>query len=195
MRKPGLTFPLIIAAFVLSGSAAMAVQLQAVRDTAIRDSAGTQVGTMPSGAVYEGSCEQTQCYVDAPSGADGWVLGTDLIFANASGGLGFNFNFGGGSNNQPPPRVEEPRDDDGEVCFFDRPNFRGSSFCVAEGESADRLPRSWNDRISSISVDRDLYVEVCRDTYLEGSCTEYDRDVERLPSRLNDRISSFEVGG
>jgi SH3-like domain-containing protein len=78
-----------------------------------------------------------------------------------------------------------------EVCFFDRPDFRGASFCARPGESDNRLG-TWDNRISSIQIDGFVTVQVCSDRNARD-CTAYNRDVRQLPRWLDQNVSSFRV--
>jgi hypothetical protein len=144
-------------------------------------------------------CEGSWCYINKP-GPDGWISSTYL---SANGrpvnpsqpGLSFGFNIGPGGpsinigvGNQPqqPPRpgprppVVQPVY--GEVCFYERTQFRGASFCLEEGQSTRNLG-NWTDRISSIDNADGLQVQVCSEpnyvncrtyTTSAGSLGDYD---------------------
>jgi hypothetical protein len=87
----------------------------------------------------------------------------------------------------PPPVYEEAG-----ACFYSERNFRGSSFCVDQGEEYTRL-RAWNDRIRSVEVFGGARVDMCTDPNLFGSCVTLRSDTSRLPSGIDRRASSFEV--
>jgi hypothetical protein len=191
-------------AVTVSCGAALAVQLQAVRDTAIYDQQLNQIGTMPYGAVYEGTCQEGYCYVDVPYGFDGWVVAGDLAYADGNSTNQQTFDqayqlglaLGALITGQPVPQAPGTTTPQAsQVCFYDRTNFRGEGFCAPVGYAIEELPEGWNDRISSISIPAGLSVEVCRNAEFAGSCQSFDEDVSRLPSRLNDRVTSLEVGG
>tara|TARA_R110002020_G_scaffold14062_6_gene49962 strand:- start:952 stop:1617 length:666 start_codon:yes stop_codon:yes gene_type:complete len=123
-------------------------------------------------------CQGSWCYIEK-SGPDGWVSSTYLSTGGGSvspaqpgasfgiqipGGPSINFGVGQPVEPQRPPRpgrppVIAPVIDD-EVCFFDRSNYRGDSFCLAAGDSTRDL-RSWADRISSIDNPGGYEVQVC----------------------------------
>lgn len=199
MRKSILV--VLAAVLAVVPSAALAVQLQAVRNTPIYDQQLNQIGTMANGAVYEGECQQGYCYVDVPYGYDGWVNANDLIYAQTSNQQTFDQAYqlglalGALITGQPIPQTQQPAVQANQVCFYDRANFQGEGFCAPDGYAIDELPDGWNDRISSIQIPRGHSVEVCRNAEFAGTCQSFDRDVKRLPSRLNDRVTSLEVGG
>jgi hypothetical protein len=110
-------------------------------------------------------CQGSWCYINK-SGPDGWVSASYLSAGGrpvnpSQPGLSFGFTIGGpngpqisiGVGNQPQPRppVVRPLPEPifGEVCFYDRTRFRGSSFCLESGDSIRNLG-DWTDRISSL---------------------------------------------
>ena len=81
------------------------------------------------------------------------------------------------------------------VCFYEHVNFGGASFCANRGSQDARLASGWNDRISSIRVGPGSGgVYVCRDSFFQGQCDFYNRDVTKLSGNRNDSISSYRVG-
>lgn len=197
----------VLVLLISAAAAAPATITRNVNILAQPESGSEQVGYAIAGTVGDASqCNSNFCYFDQPSGADGWVSVNSLSTAavpappapqpqpqppqpgrpGAGPGFSLDFNFG----NRPPARPSRPRD---LVCFYSSSNFRGDSFCAEPGDDANRMPRGWNDEISSIEVIGDAEVEVCTDTNFRGSCAIVDRDVSRLPSRYNDSISSYEV--
>ena len=95
--------------------------------------------------------------------------------------------WSGGDDWDDGPRPRRDR-----VCFFQREDFGGDSFCARPGE-ADSLGRRWNDRISSIRIEGDAAVEVCRDPGAYGPCEVFDRSARRLGPYWNDAITSYSV--
>lgn len=82
-----------------------------------------------------------------------------------------------------------------DACFYEDSSFRGQRFCLNEGQQIDNLDRSgWNDKISSISLDRGTRVRVCSDAYFSGDCRMISSDEYNFASTgMNDQISSIEV--
>lgn len=139
-------------------------------------------------------CQGSWCYVVKP-GPDGWVSSTYLTAGGrpvnpSNPGLSFGFTIGGpnggqisiGVGNQPqPPRpgprppVVQPVQD---ICFYDRTQYRGDSFCMTPGESTRDL-RSWTDRISSIQNPGGYEVQICSETNFR-SCRTYTTNASSL---------------
>jgi hypothetical protein len=188
--------------------AASASPAQITQNTNVLNGDGGVIGSLSAGTSVDMEyCANGNCRVNG-GGLRGWVPQGVLAAAPApapqppSGGGGggnnnngpsFSFDFGFGNPPPRPPRYNPPPRRNAEVCFYERTNFRGRSFCVGEGEADNRLSQRWNDSISSITIDRGLTVEVCSDNRMRGTCADIDRDVSRLPRSLDDRISSYQV--
>lgn len=144
------------------------------------------------------------CFVNKP-GPDGWVSSRYLsndddrpgpapgrpdVDVNIGFSIpGFSFQIGNGGFDIRPGRPGRPGRD--EVCFYERPNFRGDSFCARPGDDRARLGR-WNDEISSIRVRGDARALVCERTNFNGRCIVISRDAANL-GRADDEISSIRV--
>lgn len=88
----------------------------------------------------------------------------------------------------PPPVFE----DDAGACFYSERNFRGSSFCVEEGDGYSRL-RNWDNKIRSVEVFGGARVDLCTDSNYRGSCITLRRDATRLPPEIDRKASSVDV--
>ena len=152
-------------------------------------------------------CQGSWCYVEK-SGPDGWVSSTYLSTSGGSaspgqpgasfgiqipGGPSINFGIGNQPEPQRPgrpgrPPVVVPVDD--EVCFFDRSNYRGDSFCLASGDGTRDL-RGWADRISSIDNPGGYEVQVCSDANYRN-CRTYTTSASSLGD-YDDYIVSVRV--
>lgn len=88
---------------------------------------------------------------------------------------------------QPPPVFEEAG-----ACFYSERNFRGTSFCVEEGDGYSRL-RNWDNRIRSVEVFGGARVDLCTDANYRGSCVTLRRDASRLPAEIDRKTSSIDV--
>lgn len=145
------------------------------------------------------------CYVTKP-GPDGWVSARYLSNDDNDGPApapsrpdvdvsvgfsipGFSFQIGNGGFDIRPGRPGRPGRD--EVCFYQRSNFRGDSFCAKPGDDIARLGR-WDDEISSIRIRGDARALVCERTSFNGRCIVISRDAANL-GPANDEISSIRV--
>ncbi|MBJ7576861.1 SH3 domain-containing protein [Devosia sp. MC532] len=94
----------------------------------------------------------------------------------------------------PPPRPPRPQPmpqpvaDD--ICFFDRTQFRGDSFCLQPGD-AQRDLRGWTDRISSIDNPGRYTIEVCSERNFRG-CRTYTTSASSLGD-FDDYIASIRI--
>lgn len=174
-------------------------------------------GFMPQNATLDANCNpQGWCEVVGTGRTAtfaGWVEASTITLADAgmapgnqrppapqpnpgggnNGGPGFSFDFNFGTP-VPPPRPQPlPVYEEAEACFYTERNFRGASFCLAEGDEFPRLPRDWDDRIRSVEVFGGATVDLCSDTNFYGSCVTVDGNVSRLPSGIDRRVSSIEV--
>lgn len=97
---------------------------------------------------------------------------------------------------QPQPHPQPPPppvfNDDPGACFYSERNFRGSSFCVEEGDGYSRL-RNWDNRIRSVEVFGGARVDLCTDSNYRGSCITLRRDATRLPAEIDRKASSVDV--
>ena len=154
-------------------------------------------------------CQGSWCYI-AKAGPDGWVSasylsasggapvnptqpGISFGFSTGPGGPTFNFGIGQQPQVQPPrPPVIQPTPQPtyGEVCFFDRTSYRGSSFCLKSGQTIGDLA-SWTDRISSIENRNGLQVQVCSDTGYRN-CRTYTTSASSLGD-YDDYVASVRV--
>ncbi len=161
-----------------------------VVDTARR---GTQVDVQ--------QCQGSWCYI-VKSGPDGWVSANYLSAGGnqvnpSQPGLSFgiqvpggpSINFGVGQQPQRPGVAPIPVSA-GEVCFYDRTNFRGGSFCLEEGESIRNLG-DWRDRISSIDNADGLSVQVCSERNFRN-CRTYTTSARNLGD-FDDYIASIRI--
>lgn len=192
----------LLAAAALPGIAQAATATASVN---VRSGPGTGyavVDTLRAGQRVEvDRCTGGWCFVEK-SGPDGWVSARYLSDTGSGSGStrpdvdvsigfavpGFSFQIGNGGFNFIPGR---PIGRDAEVCFYERPNYRGASFCAEPGERLSRLG-SWADRISSIDVRGGAEALVCERTNFNGRCIVVSRDVRDLRG-ADDRIRSIRV--
>jgi hypothetical protein len=189
--------------------AAVATSTVNVRNAPVN---GAVVDVLRAGQQVEiDRCERGWCYVIKP-GPNGWVSANYLSdddeddFRPAPGrpspapsrpdvdvnigfsAPGFSFQIGSGGFDVRPNRPIRERD---RVCFYERTNFRGDSFCARPGENLARLGR-WDQEISSIRVQGDARALVCERTNFNGRCIVISRDARNLGA-ADDRIRSIRV--
>lgn len=131
-----------------------------------------KLGTLREGASVEvdpDSCTKGFCKLDNDFGPVGWISEQSFEFD------------------------EEEPEEVAEVCFYDKANFAGPSFCLEAGEVLNKLTSKWNDKISSFEITGDISVDLCTDKNLYGLCGTFTSDTANLSSKLNNKVSSIEV--
>jgi hypothetical protein len=78
------------------------------------------------------------------------------------------------------------------ACFFSEPEFRGQRFCVPRGGSYAVLPPGFNDRISSIRIERSM-VLIFEDKDYDGRNLRLTSSVPNLGRAWSNRLSSLRV--
>ncbi len=205
------------AAVVMFLPAAQAAPGNITGNVNVRSGPGTNFGIVDvarSGeAVDVQRCQGSWCYV-IRSGADGWVSSSFLAAGGtpvnpSQPGISFGFTIGAdgkpsfniGVGQQPQPQPQPPRPGPrppvvdpipvtSQVCFFDRVNRQGPSFCLDQGQSVRDLA-SWTDRISSFDNPDGLQVQVCSETNYRN-CRTYTTSANRLGD-FDDYIASIRV--
>lgn len=86
----------------------------------------------------------------------------------------------------------------GRVCFFEDMDYRKASFCLVGGQVINNLHDMgfWNDRISAVSVEGNLAVNMCTDSQFRGACTTIYDSISNmwvLGANWNDTVSSISV--
>lgn len=195
--------------FASAANAAVATSTVNVRTAPVN---GAVVDVLRAGTEVEiDRCQAGWCYVIKP-GPDGWVsqaylsdddsdIDTRVIVPDGPGpsrpdvdvSIGFNvpgfsFQIGSGGFDIRPGRPGGQRD---RVCFYERTQFRGDSFCARPGERLARLGE-WDDSIRSIEVRGDAQALVCERANFNGRCIVISRSVPNLRG-ANDNISSLRV--
>lgn len=203
-------YKFFIALAALAGSfllgPALAAAAEATTPVNVRSGPGTSYGVVDVLARGE-RVDITRrnggwCFVEK-SGRDGWVSCRYLRDDGRGGGsagrpdIGIEFSVpgfsisigqGGGFEIGRPGRPDRRA----QVCFYERANFNGASFCARPGERIRALG-AWNDRISSIRVRGGAEAQVCEHNGFNGRCVVIDRDVRNLGRRGNNIISSIRV--
>ncbi|WP_449394016.1 SH3 domain-containing protein [Devosia riboflavina] len=126
-------------------------------------------------------CERNWCLVNA--GRDtGWLAQNYVMRVIAA----------------PPPTLWPDFDFDTgptRVCFYDRPNFRGDSFCLRPGNGNDDLG-NWRNRIASVAMrggqSSSLSVDLCTARNFRN-CTSVRDDMPNVSRHLQGAIASVKV--
>lgn len=81
------------------------------------------------------------------------------------------------------------------VCFYDRPNFRGDSFCLRPGNGNDDLG-NWRNRIASVAIvggqSGSIGVDLCTARHFRN-CTSVRHDMSNVSRHLEGAIASVKV--
>lgn len=192
--------------FASAANAAVATSTVNVRNAPVN---GAVVDVLRAGDEVEiDRCTGGWCYVIKP-GPDGWVsqaylsdddsdVDTRVIVPDRPGpggpdvsiGFdvpGFSFQIGSGGFDYRPIRPRPAA----RVCFYERTNLRGDSFCARPGERLARLGR-WDDVISSIEIRGDAQALICERANFNGRCVVISRTVGNLRGATGE-VSSISV--
>jgi hypothetical protein len=172
---------------------ALAESATAVKAVNIRTSpGGAKVGFLyPGEQVEVTKCGGGWCAITHP-GPDGWVSQEFLTF-DAEDDFDDEEEFEDEDDVEEGDDFEEEEEETAEVCFYDKANFSGESFCVEDAGKTRKLTGNWNDRISSIEISGDLTVDLCSEKNLYGACGTFSSSKSSLPGGLNNKASSYEI--
>lgn len=124
-------------------------------------------------------CSNRWCLI---GGTNGWLSIDDLSFGNFE-----RRPFHGTVS-------DIGRGGPGTVCFYDGASYSGESVCLPSGAVArDLVLLGWDNRVSSISIQGSVSVNICRDREFTSYCelvTASQPSVNRL---LNNAASSWQV--
>jgi Beta/Gamma crystallin len=121
---------------------------------------------------------------------EGWNdLISSMRVSNSSWGRGGGGGGGGGGRSPVWGNDNMPREG---ACFFSEPEFRGQRFCVARGGSYPLLPPGFNDRISSVRIQRSQ-VMIFEDKDYDGRNMRLTSSVPDLGRTWSNRLSSLRV--
>lgn len=82
----------------------------------------------------------------------------------------------------------------GEVCLHEGANFSGASVCLTSGTvSRDLVLLGWDNRISSVSINGNVSVNLCRDRDFASYCEKIVESQASMNRLLNNSASSFQV--
>lgn len=177
----GLLAALAVPALALeTGSAAFTNQAMTIYagPGAQYDTLGSVDGEI---AVRVNRCTELWCEIEGRSFVSGWVSLEHLDFGAGPGGLG-------------TIRPDFPAGGPGHVCFYEGANFSGSYACAESGTVVnDLLLFGVDNQISSIAVEGNVSVTVCRDRDLQSYCLRVVESQPTLGRYLANGISSYRV--
>ena len=222
MKFPRLGFVAVLALLVgtMAASAAPATTSTAVNVRNGPASDYRAIGTLARNEIVDvGQCTGGYCQI-VGNGISGWVSSQYLVFAPAQpprpapgapwaqpspqypqpgpqypqpSRPGPQWPQPGPQYPQPPrPPIVAPAVEDAGACFYSERNFRGSSFCLDQGETLNAF-RTWDSRIRSVEVFGGASVDLCTLRNLYGACVTLRRDTDRLPPSIDAQARSTEV--
>jgi hypothetical protein len=131
--------------------------------------------------VYVDRCSKLWCQIHVGK-ARGWV---DLY------ALGF------GQEPRPPlsgPRLNLKKGGPGQVCLYEGRNFTGNSLCAKSGFVVhDLLLTRTDNRYSSVSIEGNVSVLLCRDRDFKSYCVRVNESQPRLHGFLDNGVTSLRV--
>jgi uncharacterized protein YraI len=131
--------------------------------------------------VYVDRCSKDWCQIHV-GGQRGWVSLYALTF---------------GQRPQPPfsgPRLHLKGGGPGTVCLFEGRNFTGEALCAGPGYVVrDLLLLHKDNRYSSVSIEGDVSVLLCRDRDFKSYCVRVNESQARLHGFLDNGVTSLRV--
>lgn len=131
--------------------------------------------------VYVDRCSKLWCQIHVGK-QRGWVDLYALAF---------------GQEARPPlsgPRLNYKQGGPGSVCLYEGRNFTGASLCAASGFVIHDLLLSHQDnRYSSVQIEGDVSVLLCRDRDFKSYCVRVNESQARLHGFLDNNVSSLRV--
>jgi len=120
-------------------------------------------------------CSNRWCLIE---GTNGWMSTDQLEFGNYPDSVYRDVARGG----------------PGEICFHQGRNFSGTTVCLPSGAVARDLQLlGWDDKVSSISVNGNVSVNVCRDREFKSYCELVYESQPQLGRLLENSVSSWQV--
>ncbi len=139
----------------------------------------TAVAVAESQDVVVVRCSNRWCLI---GGTNGWMSIDDLSFGNFER-RPFHGTVSGIGRGGP-----------GTVCFYDGANYSGESVCLPSGAVArDLVLLGWDNRVSSISIEGSVSVNVCRDREFASYCELVGESQPHVNRLLNNAASSWQV--
>ncbi len=140
------------------------------------------VGEIDAGArIRVDRCSQAWCRVHKGHEA-GWASLYAIDFGDGPDG---RYKF---------PRIGPNWGGPGVVCLYEGANFTGKSLCAKPGfRSRDLLLLDADNRFSSVSIEGDVSVLLCRDRDFHSYCVHYNDSQPHLHGFLNNGVTSVRV--
>jgi len=130
--------------------------------------------------VHVDRCSKTWCQIRAGR-QQGWVS----LYA---------LSFGQGPTPWPFARLGLKGGGPGTVCLYEGRNYTGASLCRSSGfVSRDLLLTHLDNRYSSVSIEGDVSVLLCRDRDFKSYCVRVNESTPRLHGFLDNAVSSVRV--
>jgi hypothetical protein len=90
--------------------------------------------------------------------------------------------------------LQYPSGGPGEVCLYEGHNYTGDSLCLKSGSvSHDLLLQHLDNRYSSVTVQGNVSVTLCRDREFSSYCERVLHDQPALNGFLDNNVSSYRV--
>lgn len=137
-------------------------------------------GTIAAGeAILVERCQRQFCLVNG-NGQRGWTaLGRIRFGLEARGGL-------------TGPRFVSIRG--AQACLYEGANYSGATLCIPNGKVYNDLQLvGLDNRFSSIKIEGEGTVTLCRDRFFQSYCTRISASQPVLPQYLNNALSSVHV--
>lgn len=116
------------------------------------------------------------------AGINGWVWRDDLDFGE------HNLNLLG------LPSAKFKSGGPGTVCLYEGHDYTGEALCLTAGKvSRDLLLQHLDDRYSSVTVEGNVSVTLCRDREFSSYCERINESQPRLNGFLDNNVSSYWV--
>lgn len=129
----------------------------------------------PATRVYVDRCSKLWCRVHAKGEAAGWTKLYDLTFGRLE-----PIRYKGGGP--------------GTVCLYEGANFTGEALCAKPGFRArDLLLLNADNRFSSVSIEGNVSVMLCRDRHFVNYCEHINTSQSHLHGFLNNNVTSVRV--
>ena len=131
--------------------------------------------------IYVERCQITWCKVRAGH-VRGWIALQHIAFGKVA------------RSPLTGPRLNYPAGGPGTVCLYEGRNFTGASVCGSSGFVIRDLGTTSHDNVfSSVSIEGNVSVVLCRDRYYRSWCERIVASKSILPGLLNNTVSSLRV--